>query len=305
MLQGIPTELMTISGLFATMVFLALYAIFVPRPSTNFKPSQDGETSSSMRMAGMLGTEIINSLPAEFVYRKRDKSKIHSLIKKSGNPWKVTADEFFFLQFVSGFVGFIASWGIWFGLSLVFSPPWYFIVPLITVGAFFWPRYKYSYTAKERDLEFKRQLPEALDMLKIALSAGNSLQASIKAVSVEMEPGVLRKEFVDMTRRYESGMTMENTLDKFAGSAPSEAVESFVKSIKQAQTLSVTMVDTLEQRSAASRAEYMAMIDKKIATLGTRMMAALTPTLIPALMVTVLAPTLFTIMDALGGGGGF
>ena len=304
MLQGIPTELVTVSGLLATMIFLALYAVLVPRPSTNFKPAPDAD-STSMKMAGLLGTELINSLPAEFVYRKRDKSKIHSLIKRSGNPWRVTADEFFFLQFVCGFVGFLASWGVWFVLGIAVTLPWYVIVPLITVGAFFWPRYKYSYTAKQRELEFKKQLPEALDMLKITLSSGTSLQRSIKDVSVEMDPGVLRKEFVDMTRRYESGMTMEHTLDRFADSAPSEAVESFVKSIKQAQTLSVSMVETLEQRSAASRSEYMAMIDKRIATLSTRMMAALTPTLIPALMITVLAPTLITIMDALGGGGGF
>lgn len=304
MLTGIPTEVITISGVLAVMIFLVLYMVFVPRPSTNFKPAKE-DNSTSMRFAGILGTELINSLPSEFVHKKRDKSKIHQLVKRSGNPWRVSADEFFFLQFVCAFVGFLASWGIWAVLSLMFSPPWYFIVPLITVLAFFWPRYKYSYTARQREMEFRRQLPEALDMLRIALSSGNSLPVAIKSTSAQMKSGVLKKEFVDMTRRYDSGMTMEQTLDKFAESAPSESVESFVKSIKQAQSMSVSMVGTIEQRSAASRAEYMAAIDKKIATLNTRMMTVLTPTLIPAVMITVLSPTLVTIMDALGGSGGF
>lgn len=278
-----------------------MYAAFVPRASSNFKPANDANTPA-MKIAGLLGTELINSLPAEFVHRKRDKSKINELRKKSGNPWRVTAEEFFFLQFVTAFAGFLFSWLLWFVLNLMFSVSWYIVVPLVTVAAFFWPRYKYSYTAKQRDLDFKRQLPEALDMLKIALSAGSSLQEAIKVVSGEMKEGVLKEEFIDMSKRYDSGMTMENTLDHFASSAPSEAIESFVKSIKQSQALSVSMVETLEQRAAASRAEYIDLIDQKISTLETRMMAALTPTLIPALMITVLAPTLFILMDAMGGG---
>lgn len=294
-------DVMTIAALVAIIVFLVLYGAFVPRASSNFKPANDANTAS-MKIAGLLGTELINSLPADFVHKKRDKSKIHELIKKSGNPWRVTADEFFFLQFVTAFAGFILSWALWFAISQVFAVGWYFVVPLVTLGAFFWPRYKYSYTAKERDLDFKRQLPEALDMLKIALSSGNSLQAGLKVVSQEMREGVLKDEFADMVRRYESGMTMENTLDHFASSAPSESIESFVKAIKQSQALSVSMVETLEQRAAASRAEYMALIDQKIQTLSTRMMAVLTPTLIPALMITVLAPTLEILMDAFGGG---
>lgn len=297
-------EVTIIAVLFGVIIFLVAYAVFVPRATENFKPAQDAN-SASMKLAGALGTELINSLPAEYVHKKRDKTNIQHLLKRSGNPWRVTADEFFFLQFVSAFVGFIASWVLWALFSFVLGVSWFFLIPIITALSFFWPRYKYGQTARERDLEFKRQLPEALDMLQISLASGQALPAGLRSTTAEMREGVLRDEFKQMVRRNESGMSMEATLDAFASSAPSEAIESFVKSVKQAQKLSVPMEETLAQRAAASRAEYISLIDKKIATLGTKMTSILTPTLIPALLITILAPTMFIIMDALGGGGGF
>lgn len=295
-------EATIIAALFGVIIFLISYALFVPRASENFKPAKDAN-SASMKIAGALGTELINSLPADYVHKKRNKTQIQHLIKRSGNPWRVTADEFFFLQFVSAFAGFILAWVLWAIFNFVLSVSWFFLIPIITILAFFWPRYKYAQTGRERDTEFKRQLPEALDMLQISLTSGRALPAGLRSAADEMRDSVLKDEFQSMVRRYESGMSMEATLDTFAASAPSEAIESFVKSVKQAQKLSVPMEETLKQRAAASRAEYIALIDKRIATLSTNIMSILAPTLIPAVMITVLAPSLFVIMDALGGGG--
>lgn len=300
-METVGTEILTLSGILGVLIFITLYTLLVPRKNVPFKPAKEDDTPA-MKFAGVMGTELINSLPADFVEKERDQSKIQELLKKSGNPWRITAREFFFLQFVSAFTGFLIAWGVWFALSLVFTVQWYVLVPLITIGAFFWPRYRHSYIARQRDLEFKRQLPEALDLMKISMSSGNSLPQAIKDVAVEAQDSVLKEEFILMVRKYESGVPIADTLNAFAAAAPSEAIESFVKSIKQADELQVSMVETLEQRSAASRADYIALIEKRIATLSSKMFAVLTPTLIPAMMIIVLAPTLIVILDSLGGG---
>lgn len=286
----------TISLLIALIVGLILYALFIPRASENFKPAEGADTPM-MKIAGLLGTELINSLPADFVHKKRDKSRIVELIQKSGNPWKVTANEFFFLQFVAAIIGIMGATVLWYVLSASFSIPWFIFALVGGVFGGTYPRREYSHTAKMRDLEFKKQLPEALDLMRIALISGQTLSTAIKSAYEEMQDGVLKVEFERMVLRLESGMSMENTLDHFAKVAPNEAIISFVKAIKQAQALNVQMTETLEMRAEASRQEHMAVIDQRISTLSGKMMMILAPTMLGALGILTMAPLAETLMS--------
>src|SRR5699024_162602 len=210
---------------------LILYTLIIPKTNESFRIRSGEEVTPIMKLANILGTELISSLPADYVHKKRDYSKIEELIKKSGNPWGVTAYEFFFLQFISAFIGFLASWVIWFGWQLVFDTSWIFFGIFFTVLGFFYPRSEYSSKAKKRDLEFKRELPEALDLMQIAMSSGQTLNTAIKSTYEQMPEGILKDEFGKMSRRIDSGMSMQNTLDHFAYSAPTESIRSFVHSI--------------------------------------------------------------------------
>lgn len=285
-----------ISILIAVIVGLILYTLLIPRASENFKPAEGADTPM-MKIAGLLGTELINSLPADFVHKKRDKTKIAELIQKSANPWKVTANEFFFLQFVGAIVGVILASILWYVLSMTLDLPWIIFALFGGIFGGTYPRREYSHAAKQRDLEFKKQLPEALDLMRIALISGQTLSTSIKSAYEEMKDGVLKEEFGKMVLRLESGMSMENTLDHFAKVAPNEAIISFVKAIKQAQALNVQMTETLEMRAEASRQEHMSIIDQRISTLSGKMMMILAPTMLGAIFVLTMAPLVETLMS--------
>lgn len=285
-----------ISILIGVIVGLILYTLLIPRANENFKPAE-GANTPMMKIAGLLGTELINSLPAEFVHKKRDKTKIAELIQKSANPWRVTANEFFFLQFVGAIIGIILTTVLWYILSMTLNLPWILFALFGALFGFTYPRREYAHAAKQRDLEFKKQLPEALDLMRIALISGQTLSTSIKSAHEEMKEGVLKEEFGKMVLRLESGMSMENTLDHFAKVAPNEAIISFVKAIKQAQALNVQMTETLEMRAEASRQEHMSIIDQRISTLSGKMMMILAPTMLGAIFILTMAPLVETLMS--------
>ena len=105
-----------------------------------------------------------------------------------------------------------------------------------------------------------------------------------------------------MSRRLDSGQTLQEALSEFAKKSPSESITSFVRAVQEATELNVSLIEVLESRADASRQEYFALLQQKTASLESRMMAVLTPTLVPALLITVMAPAISQLMATMGGG---
>lgn len=290
-----------ISALFTIAVGLLLYALFAPRNDKVFAPdnSKEAEDSVALKLTTVIGGELYSLLPAG---SKNDKVKtyprIESLLKRSGNPWNLKAEEFVFFQYSSAFVGFIIGWIAWIPINLLSGWHWAVVVGLATILGFMFPKIRYNEIAKKRDLEFKRHLPEALDLIIISLSAGVTFSQAITESVPNMPDGVLRDEFIEMERLMDTGTTMHNALENFAKRSPNESISTFIKAIQEAQELNIPMIDALESRAKASRQEFFAMIEGKTAMLESKMIGILTPTLIPALIIIALAPAIPQLMNS-------
>lgn len=295
-----------LAALLAIIVGLFVYALFMPRNLDVFNPNMGDARTGALRFASMLGSELYASLPSGALQKDARKQypRIESLLRRSGNPWNVRAEEFVFFQYVMAFMGFVVGWPAWLLLTLVLPDiPFYVIIPLTTIAGFFIPTVTYTEQAKKRDVDFKRQLPEALDLLTISLSAGNTFGQAIREAIPNMQDGVLKEEFKDILKALDLGKTMHEALDNFADRSPNESISTFVRAIQQATALNVPLINVLESRADASRQEFYALIQKKTATLESKMMAALAPTLVPALMILLLAPSMFSLISSMGAGG--
>jgi tight adherence protein C len=294
-----------IAALLAIVVGLFIYALFMPRNMDSFRPAlgDAAKDNPALRLAAMLGTELYSTLPSGLIRKDARKQypRIQSLIRRSGNPWNIRAEEFVFFQYVMAFMGFVVGWPVWLLLSTVIQLPWFVVVVGATVLGFFIPTLKYADQAKRRDLEFKRQLPEALDLLSISVASGASLQNAMRESIPNMQDGVLKEEFRDVLKALDLGKTQHEALDVLADRAPNESIATFVRSVQEATALNVPLIEILESRSDASRQEFYALIQKKTATLESKMMAALAPTLMPALLIILLTPSMFSLISSLGG----
>lgn len=292
-----------ISALAALMAVLVGYALFVPRNNDTFSPEILGDTgknNAGIRLATRLGGEVYAALPQGMGFKNGKRDRIESLLIRSGNPWRMTGDEFYFFQFVCAFLGFAASFPVYFLVSQGLSLPWIAVAIACTAFGFFIPRIKYNDQAKKRDLDFKRQLPDALALINISLSSGVPFARALSDSIPNMREGVLKEEFKEILRQIDTGKTVSQALDHFSTRAPNESIRTFINAVKEANDLNVPLEDVLEQRAQESRAEFFALLHAKTAGLGSRIMGALTPTMMAALMLIILGPVVNSLMSSLG-----
>ncbi len=291
-----------IAGLLALVAGLFAYAFLVPRNLDKFAPNVDPQNKDArlLNLLTKVGSELYSSLPSSN-FRKNKRPQIETLLQKSGNPWNLQANEFFFIQFVTAFIGLLVGFASWFSLTaLKVSIPLLGILAFTVTIGFLIPRLKYNEQAKARDIDFKRQLPEALDLIIISLSGGSTFTQALRDSLPNMQEGVLKNEFKSIMNSINTGRTLNEALGQFGDRAPNDSIKTFITAVREANELNVPLVEVLQSRAEASRQEFFALIHARTAQLSSKMMAVLTPTLIPALLIIVLLPALASVLNTLG-----
>jgi len=293
-----------IAALLSIAVGLFLYILLVPRSGRVFTQGDYSKSDNGLlKGASAIGNEIFSVLPEGLIKLRTRKgsSRTEKLFQMSANPWDIKPADFTFFKIVFSVlfaigglvVGLLLQYGVHF-----FLPFWAFALGGAVLG-WVYPGNTYSSEAKKRDLEFKRQLPEALDLMIISLSGGSTFTTSMRESLPNMQPGVLRDEFRKIIKAVDAGASLNVALQNFADRAPNDSITTFIKAVQEATELNVPLTETLQSRAEASRREFFALIQDKTATLSSKMMGILTPTLIPAMLICTLAPSAFSLLQSL------
>lgn len=259
-------------------------------------PSSEKSDTFLKKLSNILGNEVYAALPEGTVTSRRSNfPRIEKIIRQSGNPWNVTEEEFVFISVFATIGGFALGWVVWWFVGYFNPLPWFVVVPISTALFGTLPYLKYRELGQERDLAFKKQLPQALDLMVISLAGGRTFEGALKESIPNMEDGVLKDEFNTLLLDVELGKPLDEALDEFRERAPNEGVRVFAQAVREATSLDVPLSDVLRARAAASRQELFALIHEKVSELPTKLMQVLTPTLTGALLIILMAPALITI----------
>ena len=293
-----------IGALMALLAALIVYAIFVPKSSRRFAPDNDEQAAKNpmLKFVAALGDDIYSAMPAFFDKKnvRQEHPRIESLLIRSGNPWNLNAEEFISFKYIAGFLGFILGWLVWLGTSGIIGLPWFIVVPAVTLFCYAIPNIKYKEQAKKRDLEFRKQLPEALDLITISLSGGTTFAQALRDVVPTMQDSILRVEFQNITKILDAGGTLKDALDQFADRAPNDGVMTFIRSIQSATEVNAPLSEILESRAQASREEFFALIHEKTAQLESKIWLILSPTLLPAVIIIAVSPSVSAMISSMG-----
>lgn len=294
-----PLIIAIVMGLF----FAAIVYLFIARdkggaPYIRYNDMMKDE--GYMKYVAKAARVIGPSIPSGLIRQKPNaRARLEDRINKAGNPWHVTPTEFIVLKYtlmIGGLVmGFFIFWMV--GDIIGTIIPW-FVYPLFcAVFGFFIPDIQYRMSTNERDLAFKKQLPEALDMLVISTSAGSAFKQAMTEVVPLLQPGVVKDELTKVNQDVAAGNTIVGALENMAKRSPNADTEAFVKAIKQAEEYgsSADITATLRARADTNREEYNAYVENRIAKMPSHMMAVLAPTLIGSLGILCLAPILSLI----------
>lgn len=295
-----------VSFLAGLTVAIFIYAIFMPAE----KPRASRTANSNIFQDTEERSEELNSFdkyvrpalknflpqsPMVHNLKGESRDRIETLLLQSGNPFKLSPEEFVGLQFLAAFFG--VALGAVLG---IFSPvPYlnvYDAVPLFGVLMYLVPYVIHTSRRDKKATRIQKELPEALDLLVVTINAGNGFTTALGSVARRLPEGnTMRDEFRRVHAEIQSGTTTTKALKELSYRTASDDVAAFVGSILQSEKTGADPTETLQAQAALARQSYEARLEQKSAQLSTLMFVPLILTMLPALIIIFVAPAVLQL----------
>ena len=157
--------------------------------------------------------------------------------------------------------------------------------------------YVFSHRAKWR-AELDRSLPDALDLMTVAVSAGTTLEASLRIVSERMD-GALAQAFADIVEESRYG-SRGRALVEFARRSGVPSFQIFAASLAQAEAAGAPLLDVLKEQAANARTLRRLELEQKANELQIKVMLPMIGCIFPVLIIMLVAPLVPLLMDMFG-----
>jgi tight adherence protein C len=156
-------------------------------------------------------------------------------------------------------------------------------------------------TRKQRRLaEVDEQLPELIDLLVVTIEAGLGFNGSLQ-IAADRLGGALGDELRLTLQEQRMGMSTNDSLRNMLERADSPAMRSFVRSILQGETLGVSIGQIMRNLAIEMRKRRKANAEEKAQKAPIKILFPLVFLIFPAMFVILLAPAVFSFLDAFAG----
>ncbi|TYB90172.1 type II secretion system F family protein [Oceaniovalibus sp. ACAM 378] len=164
------------------------------------------------------------------------------------------------------------------------------------------PKYWITKRQQQRREEITNGFPDSLDMMLVCVEAGQSLDQSIVRVSKEIRAGfpALADEFEIVSHEIKAGKDKVNVLRDMSERAGVNDVASFVTVLIQSATFGTSVAEALRVFSAEMRDKRVMRAEEKANTLPTKMTLATMMLTVPPLLIILLGPSIYNIVETLG-----
>lgn len=153
-----------------------------------------------------------------------------------------------------------------------------------------------------RRAEWRRQLdedlPDALDLMSVAVSAGSTFDSALRTVAERMD-GKLAESFGDVVEesRYSS---RNRALANFATRSGVESLQVFAASLAQAEASGAPLLDILQEQASSARTMRRLHIEEKANALQVKMLMPMLIFVFPVLVIILCAPLIGQVLTMLG-----
>lgn len=286
---------MTIALLTTLAVFFLVCGIALPVTNIIVPDKDDDDTPAGglgAKYARPMAQSVLSQLPLNI-----QDTKLNELIVKSGNPWKLSPSELISACIGFSFVGLIAGivLAVFAPSSLTSQVPPIIFPLLLPILLGLYPYAKYRSARNERARTVTRDLPEALDLLTITMATGQAFEPALRTVIPHLPEGLLKELMTRASLEIQAGTSLSNALTNASVQTDSKELASFATAIIESSQLGNDVTETLGQQATFARQNYEAFLERMIARLETNMMIPLMFTMMPALLVILVAPVMSQI----------
>ncbi len=180
---------------------------------------------------------------------------------------------------------------------------------MVTVGpgaaGYYLPQYWVQRRLQARQAEIVAGFPDALDLMLVCVEAGQSLDQSINRVAKESRAGypALADEFDMVANEVKAGKERAQVLKDMSERVGISDVSSFVTTLVQSATYGTSIADALRVYSAEMRDKRVMRAEEKANTLPTKLTLGTMLFTLPPLLIILIGPSIYGVVQHLGGGG--
>jgi len=240
---------------------------------------------------------------------EKEYSAIKLKLLQAGYHGKDAVRTYYFLQFLLGVGGLVI------GLALVMfkmatgEPSTSNIVITMMLPGFIGymaPKYWVTRRQGERQQEITNGFPDALDMMLVCVEASQSLDQSIVRVSKEIRAGfpALADEFEIVSNEMKAGKDKTQVLRDMGERAGVTDVSSFVTVMIQSAAFGTSIAEALRVYAGEMRDKRVMRAEEKANTLPTKMTLATMMLTVPPLLIILIGPSVYGIIETLSGSFG-
>jgi tight adherence protein C len=160
------------------------------------------------------------------------------------------------------------------------------------LGGLIGPSFWLDYMKSQRQKNFRRALPDALDVLVICLEGGLSLPAGLKRISTELRMAhpTLAAELAIVQREIQLGLTAGEALRKMGERCDLEEVRSLASVILQSEKFGASLVKSLRVHAEVLRLKRYQRAEELAQAAATKILFPTVLFILPAMFVVILGP---------------
>jgi tight adherence protein C len=149
-----------------------------------------------------------------------------------------------------------------------------------------------------RTRQIFRDLPDLLDILRLAVSAGLDLTSALRVCVENVAQGPLLKEFEVVERDIALGATRTAALERMAARVGMNEFNSFVMAVKQADELGSSIGPILQIQSEMAREKRLQVAEELLAKLPTKLLGPLVICIFPASFIVLFTPLILDFLKS-------
>lgn len=229
---------------------------------------------------------------------KQSAERLKVSLQQAGNPGNITPLMFSGLRIVLAVV-LLLVFGFVTMTTMEFIQAMLYTVMGVAIG-YLLPGIWLGQQIKKRKHNIVKSLPDALDLLTIAVEAGLAFDSGIQRVAEKWD-NELSREFRRVLADMRLGRTRRDSLKDLATRTGVEDVQTFTAAIIQADQLGVSMAKILRIQSDQMRIRRRQRAEEAAQKAPVKMLFPMVFLIFPALFVVILGPAVPRIMTGLGG----
>ena len=215
------------------------------------------------------------------------REKAQKKLQQAGFPGGLSVDEFFASRIVGVVLAVLA--GIYIDSELAVSPM--FMLVLGFLGLLY-PNIWVSGVIQKRRRRIFRDLPDTLDILRLATDAGLDLNSAMKVVIERGREGPLLQELDQVEREIALGRTRREAFRNFADRIAMTEINAFVLALLQAEQLGASVGPVLKAQGEMARTRRWQLAEVLVNKMPMKMLGPLVVFIFPSSFIILFTPLL-------------